>query len=289
MSTPRSHARRPLSSALSLAATPSTSSASKLTTAAKSASSPPTFTAQLARCYPPDPAVYQSAVRSFYHGYRDVVSVWRQCNIDCTAAVQSVANGWLQLAEQCGPAGGDWGVFTQQPAVRQAVERETRRQMRAASESANAHLSELVECYSTLLSLTRSLHSAHDSWINTAVASLAASSDGQLSEQQASDEWLSCPLFERGSRALSDFLPLADELLAMHRKELALKQAMLAHTVELAQQTGAESGGVSDTRAVLEQYMSCWTLEPFLQAERIEEIGRVWQTECPATATGSST
>ena len=27
--------------------------------------------------------------------------------------------------------------------------------------------------------------------------------------------------------------------------------------------------------------MSCWTLEPFLQAERIEEIGRVWQTECP--------
>ena len=212
--------------------------------------------------------------------------MWRQCNIECTAAVQSVANGWLQLAEQCGgggsgsgmggAAGSDWGVFNRHPAVRQAVERETRAQMRRASEAADRHMLELVDCYSTLLALTASLHAAHDQWMNAAAS---VSAGGQ-------QDWLSCPLFERGSCPLSAFPAMADTLLAMYRKELALKRAMMAH---IEQQTVADTGGGSDTRAVLEQYMVCWTLEPFLQAERIEEIGRVWQTECPAIAIGAAT
>ena len=287
MSTPRWGVKRPLSSALSLVAAPPTSSAQQLTASFKSASPPPSSAAQLARCYPPDPAVYQSAVRSFYHSYRDVTSLWRQCNIDCTAAGQSVANGCLQLTEQCGSASGDWGIFARHPAVRQAVERETQKQIRSASDEANRCMTDLLDCYATLQSATCSLHSQHDQWINTAVL---AASHTDLSEQQA-DDWLSCPLFDRGSCSMSDFLGLADELLAMHRKELTLKQAMLTHMLEIAQQGAADGSGgaASDMRSMLEQYMSCWTLEPFLQAVRMEEIDRVWQTECPAVATGSLT
>lgn len=213
--------------------------------------------------------------------------MWRQCNLDCTSAVQSVANHWLQLAEQCGATGANsWGVFAQQPAVKQAVERETRRQIRSASDQAARCMTDLVDCYATLQSLTHSLHSQHDLWINALSTSAAHS---ELSEQQADDS-LSCPLFDRGTCSMSDFVAMADELLAMLRKELTLKQAMMEHKMEIVLQTAdAADSSVSDTRAVLEQYMSCWTLEPFLQAERIEEIGRVWQTECPAVATGAAT
>jgi len=278
MSTPRSTVKRPLSSALSLAATPSTSSATKLSAAASKSTPLPTSAAQLARCYPPDPAVHQSAVRSFYHSYRDVASLWRQCNLDCTACVQSVSNQWLQLSEH---ASGDWGVFAQQPAVRQAVERETRKQILSSSDAARRCMSDLTECYATLQSVTRSLHAQHDRWVNTAAVAAAGE---ELSEQQA-EEWLGCPLFDRGSCSMTDFLAMADELLAMYRKELALKQSMLAHILDMP----VSGSSVSDVRAVLEQYMSCWTLEPFLQAARMEEIGRVWQTECPAVATGAAT
>ena len=287
MTTPRSHVKRPLSSALALATPSSASSASRLSATSKATPPPPNTAARLARCYPPDPAVYQSAVRCFYRDYRQVAAVWRQCNVDCTAAVQSMANGWLQLAEQCGAAGADWGVFAQQPAVRQAVERETQKQIHSASEAATRCMADLLDCYTTLAALAHSLHSGHDDWLNAAVLSVA----GVESSEQQTDERLSCPLFDRGSCSFSDFLPMADELLAMHRKELTLKQSMLAHTVEIAAQsaTTVAGGSVSDVRAVLEQYLSCWTLEPFLQAERIEHIARVWQTDCPAVATGSST
>ena len=284
MSTPRSHVRRPLSSALSLATAPASTSSSS---AFKAASPQPTSTSRLARCYPPSPAVHQSSVRSFYQHYRDVAAVWRQCNLDCTAAVQSIANSWLQLAEQCHAASGDWGVFAQQPAVRQAVERQTRQQLHNAIDEATERMSELTDCYATLQSASRSLHSQHEQWLNAVLAA----TDERQSEQQAED-WLSCPLFDRGSCSMSAFLPLADELLAMYRKELTLKQATLAHIVDIARQTStvtaASTDSVSATRVVLEQYMSCWTLEPFLQAEHIEEIGRVWQSECPTVATGAA-
>ena len=284
MSTPRSHVKRALAPALSTA--PAPSSATKPTSATKSAPLASSTAARLARCYPPDPTVYQSAVRSFYHNYREVVALWRQCNLSCTAAVQSVSNGCLQLIEG---AGQDWGVFAQQPAVRQAVEREARKQIRKAQEEAEDCMSELLDSYSALHDSTRALQSRHDEWLNTA-ASIAAAG-AELSEEQA-DEWLGCPLFERGNCAMSEFVAMADELLAMHRKELALKRTMLQHVASIAaQQTGANAsaaGGVSELRVVLEQYMSCWTLEPFLHAERIEEIARIWQTECPAVATGAA-
>ena len=215
----------------------------------------------------------QAIVRSSYFSYTQAASAWSQCSGELVQRVQTLSNRWLSLADS---ADGNWGALSS-AAIQDALWREERWRMQKELRAIDDVMSDLTSCYEAMQAASSSLRAAYHADVNNRLAPLSSSSPA------LSSATLSTPLFSGGTLPLSSFPTLLAELTAMHRRELTLKTALLAHLATVV--TADSTSIIPSMRATLEVHLSCWVLEPFLLTARLDEIKRIYESECPQSNT----
>jgi len=176
-------------------------------------------------------------------------SHWSSISQQSTTILQSLLHQWVESQSL------DWGFLSNQQQLRSKLFNQLHHHRHQLLHQLEASVTDLHHLY-------QQLHNKQ-----------------QLLQSHWESDWNEELLIDfNKSSSVSLLIRSAAELTRMYRQELTLKSTILS---QLKQQFASSSPSTDPlfSSDLLDEFLSCWLLEPFLVTARISEIDKIWKSE----------